>query len=319
MRSHLRVAEALFDAIEAEVHEITITPSETGEAMEKTDPARLAACREFYAKLVAVAGGPLRDRLEHAFGMVRRENFLGPGPWLARSIYDATYVQTPTDDPIHLYQNLLFALRDEKGINNGEPCLHGQLLGALNPREGDTVLHVGCGTGYYTAVLAQLVGSTGKVIGYEVDAELAARAVDNLAPWRSVEVRCASGVIDALPRCDAIYVNAGATRPAAAWLDALNDDGRLVFPLSGTSASGTGVSLLITRRKQAFAAAVIGFCLFISCQDAFDQDEASNVTAAFRSGALWATQSLVRNDRSDETAVLVGNGWWLSSVPPKRP
>lgn len=286
--------------------------------MARGDPARLTACREFYAKLIAVAGGPLRDRLEQAFSIVRRESFLGPGPWLARSIYDATYVQTPTDDPIHLYQNLLFALIDEKGINNGEPCLHGQLLGALNPHDGDTVLHIGCGTGYYTAILAQLVGPTGKVIGYEVDPQLAARAVDNLAPWRNVEVRRASGVIGGLPRCDAIYVNAGATRPAAAWLDALNDEGRLMFPLSGTSASSTGVSLLITRRKQAFPAEVIGFCLFIPCQDAFDQDEASRVTAAFRSGALWATQSLVRNERSDETAVLVGKGWWLSSRPPER-
>jgi protein-L-isoaspartate(D-aspartate) O-methyltransferase len=287
--------------------------------MEKDDPPHLTASRQFYAKLVAAAGGPLRDRLEQAFRIVRRENFLGPGPWLARSIYDATYVQTPTDDPIHLYQNLLFALRDEKGINNGEPCLHGQMLGALHPRKGDTVLHVGCGTGYYTAILAQLVGPSGKVIGYEVDAELAARATDNLAPWRNVAVRGASGVVDGLPRCDAIYVNAGATRPAAAWLDALNDDGRLVFPLSGTTASSVGVSLLIKRSKNSFPAGVIGFCVFISCQDAFDQDEANRVTASFRSGALWATRSLVRNNRSDETAVLVGEGWWLSSVPASAP
>jgi protein-L-isoaspartate(D-aspartate) O-methyltransferase len=287
--------------------------------MEKTDPARLTASRAFYAKLVAAAGGPLRDRLEQAFSIVRRENFLGPGPWLARSIYEPTYVQTPTDDPIHLYQNLLFALCDEKGINNGEPCLHGQLLGALNPHEGDSVLHVGCGTGYYTAILAELVGPSGRVIGYEVDPELAGRAVDNLAPWQNVEVRCVSGVAGRLPRSDAIYVNAGATRPATAWLDALNDDGRLVFPLSGTSASSTGVSLLVTRRKQEFAAGVIGFCLFIPCQDAFDQDEASRVTMAYRSGALWTTQSLVRNDQPDETAVLVGNGWWLSSLPASEP
>ncbi|MBV8752336.1 MAG: methyltransferase domain-containing protein [Hyphomicrobiales bacterium] len=242
---------------------------------------------------------------------------MGPGPWLARSIYEPTYVQTPTDDPIHLYQNLLFALRDEKGINNGEPCLHGQLLGALNPHQGDTVLQIGCGTGYYTAILAELVGPTGKVIGYEVDPQLAARAVDNLAPWGNVEVRCVSGVAGDLPPCDAIYVNAGATRPVAAWLDALNDGGRVVFPLSGTAASSTGVGLLIKRSKDSFPAGVIGFCVFIQCQDAFDQDEASRVTAAFRSGAIWATQSLVRNDRSDETAVLVGNGWWLSSRPPE--
>jgi protein-L-isoaspartate(D-aspartate) O-methyltransferase len=287
--------------------------------MKTDDPDHLIAARDFYAKIVAVAGGPLRDRLEHAFATVRREDFLGPGPWLARSTYNATYVQTPTDDPIHLYQNLLFALRDEKGINNGEPCLHGQLLGALSPQEGDRVLHIGCGTGYYTAILAQLVGPAGKVIGYEVDSQLARRAIDNLSPWRNVEVRCASGVADELPRCDAIYVNAGATRPAATWLDALNDDGRLVFPLSGTAASSAGVGLRATRRKHSFPAIVIGYCLFIPCQGAFDEDEASRVTAAFRSGVLWTAQSLVRDGQPDEAAVLVGDGWWLSSRPaPER-
>jgi len=283
--------------------------------MEKDDPPYLAASRDFYARIVAAAAGPLRDRLKDAFATVRRERFLGRGPWLARSIYEATYVQTPTDNPVHLYQNLLFALRGEQGINNGEPCLHGQLLGALNPREDSSALHIGCGTGYYTAILAQLVGPAGKVIGYEVDAELASRASENLAPWPNVEVRCASGVTDRLPRCDAIYVNAGATHPVAAWLDALNEDGRLVFPLSGTAASRAGVSLLITRRKHGFAASVVDFCLFIPCQGAFDQDEASRVTAAFRSGALWSTRSLVRDSQPDETAVLVGNGWWLSSRP----
>jgi protein-L-isoaspartate(D-aspartate) O-methyltransferase len=285
----------------------------------KSDPDRLSSCRDFYAKLVAVAGGPLRDRLERAFATVSRERFLGAGPWLARSIYTETYVQTPTDDPIHLYQNLLFALLGEKGINNGEPCLHGQLLGALGPAEGNMVLHIGCGTGYYTAILAQLVGSTGKVIGYEVNADLARRAGDNLASCSNVEVRCASGVAHALPRADVIYVNAGATRPAAAWLDALNENGRLVFPLSGLQRSGAGVSVLIRRLRDGFCAQAIGFCLFIPCEGAFDQAEASSVTAAFSAGTLWMIQSLVRNNQPDDTAVLVGDGWWFSSRPAAAP
>ncbi len=281
--------------------------------MRQPDSTDVAACRAFYAKLVAAAGGPLRDRLEQAFATVRRESFLGAGPWLARSIYDESYVQTPTDDPIHLYQNLLFALIGEKGINNGEPCLHGQLLGALSPREGDTVVHIGCGTGYYTAILAHLVGPAGKVIGYEVNADLARRAADNLAAWGNVEVRCASGVTGALPKGDAIYVNAGATHPAAAWLDALNEGGRLVFPLSGMQTSNAGVSLLVQRRHHAFSARVIGYCVFIPCEGAFDRTEARAVTAAFRSGALWMIASLVRNNEPDHTAVLAGDGWWFSS------
>jgi protein-L-isoaspartate(D-aspartate) O-methyltransferase len=283
---------------------------------KKTD--RLAACRQFYAKMVAAGGGQLREDLEHAFEIVPREYFLGAGPWLATSSVSGMFVATPTDDPIHVYQNVLFALDRQKQINNGEPFLHGQLLGALAPAHGNVALHIGCGTGYYTAILAHLVGPSGKVIAYEVEPELGRRAVENLKPWDNVEVRLASGVSDELPRCDAIYVNAGATRPVAGWLDALNEGGKLLFPLVGLE--GRGVTLLLTRLRHdaifighrgAIAAKVLGYCGFVPCRDAYDPAEAANVTAAFYSG-LWKARSLIRNDEPDDNAVLVGRGWWLS-------
>jgi protein-L-isoaspartate(D-aspartate) O-methyltransferase len=274
---------------------------------------RLAASRSFYARISAAAGGELQGDLERAFEFVPREYFLGPGPWHAVSLPSGAYVQTPTDDPIHVYQNLVFALNREKRINNGEPSLHGQLLGALHPAHGDTVLHIGCGTGYYAAILAQLVGPSGKVIAYEIEPDLARRAADNLKPWETVEVRAASGTAGALPRCDAIYVNAGATHPAANWLDALNDGGRLVFPLSGSGANRFGVSLLVTRLPSRFSAKAVGYCGFIDCAGATDPEEGTSVTAAFRSGALWNARSLFRGDQPDQSAVLIGKGWWLSS------
>jgi protein-L-isoaspartate(D-aspartate) O-methyltransferase len=274
---------------------------------KKTD--RFAACREFYAKMAAASGGQLRDDLERVFEIVPREHFLGAGPWLATSSISGIHVATPTDDPIHVYQNVLFALDREKRINNGEPFLHGQLLGALSPMRGNVALHIGCGTGYYTAILAHLVGPSGKVIAYEIELELARRAVENLTPWDNVEVRTASGVGDNLPHCDAIYVNAGATRPVAGWLDALNEGGKLLFPLVGTG--GAGVILLVIRLQDSFAVRVIGYCSFVPCRDAFEATEAANVTAAFYSG-LWKARSLIRNNESDDNAVLIGKGWWLS-------
>jgi protein-L-isoaspartate(D-aspartate) O-methyltransferase len=42
-------------------------------------------------------------------------------------------------------------------------------------------VHIGAGTGYYTAILACLVGPSGKVTGIEVDASLAARATVQMA------------------------------------------------------------------------------------------------------------------------------------------
>ena len=274
---------------------------------KKTD--RLASCRQFYAKMAAAGGGQLREDLERAFEIVPREYFLGTGPWIATSSVSGIPVVTPTDYPIHVYQNVLFVLDRQKRINNGEPFLHGQLLGALSPARGNVALHIGCGTGYYTAILAHLVGPSGKVIAYEIEPELGHRAVENLKPWDNVEVRLASGVDGELPRCDAIYVNAGATRPVAGWLDALNEGGKLLFPLVGLE--GGGVSLLVTRLQRSIAAKVIGDCWFVSCRDAYDPAEAANVSAAFYSG-LWKARSLIRNDEPDHNAVLIGKGWWLS-------
>jgi protein-L-isoaspartate(D-aspartate) O-methyltransferase len=274
---------------------------------------RLAAARQFYARMAAAGGGELRAALERAFELVPREHFLGPGPWHAVSLPSGLHVQTPDDDPIHVYQNVLFALDRQKGINNGEPCLHGQLLGALNPARGETALHIGCGTGYYSAVLALLVGSAGRVIAYELEPELARRAADGLRPWDNVEVCAASGCGGGLPPCDAIYDNAGATRPLAGWLDALNDGGRLVFPLTGSGQSRMGVSLAVTRRGNAFAAKAVDYCGFIDCIGATDAEEGASVMAALQSGALWGTCSLLRDDRPDDSAVLMGKGWWLSA------
>jgi protein-L-isoaspartate(D-aspartate) O-methyltransferase len=283
--------------------------------MKPKKPTRLAACREFYAKMAAAAGGQLRDDLERAFETVPREYFLGRGPWIAVSPISGIHVPTPTDDPVHVYQNVLFVLDQEKGINNGEPCLHGRLLGALSPTRGSVALHIGCGTGYYTAILAQLVGPSGRVVAYEIEPELTRRAAENLKPWDNVEVRTASGAGGDLPRCNAIYVNAGASRPAAGWLDALNEGGRLLFPLTGSESSQAGVSLLVTRLKDSFTARVLGYCGFIPCQGAWYAGEAAHVTAAVHSGQLWKAQSLVRSDQADSSAVLIGEGWWLSSSP----
>lgn len=119
-----------------------------------------------------------------------------------------------------------------------------------------------------------------------------------------------AGAVDKLPRCDAIYVNAGATRPEASWLDALNEGGKLLFPLVGLK--GAGVTLLTTKLKGSIAVKVIGYCGFIPCQDVFEPVEAANVAAAFNSRELWKARSLIRNDDPDDNAILIGKGWWLS-------
>jgi protein-L-isoaspartate(D-aspartate) O-methyltransferase len=73
---------------------------------------------------------------------------------------------------------------------------------------------VGAGTGYYSAILAELVGPEGRVLAFEIDAELAERAADNLEPWPQAEVVAGDGALLDPGPADVIVVNAGWTRRA---------------------------------------------------------------------------------------------------------
>ena len=211
----------------------------------------VAHLRAFYARFVASKGSARDPRIERAFAAVPREPFAGPGPWsvLALGLWGRpvgeSYVQTSNEDTAFLYQDTLIALDATRGINIGEPSFHARCFDQLAPQDGETVLHVGAGSGYYTALLAHLVGPSGRVHAYEIDPGLAERAERNLSELPQVELHARSGIGDGLPEVDCIYVNAGITQPSWAWLDALRVGGRLMFPLQPVS--GLGGMLLVTR------------------------------------------------------------------------
>src|SRR3954454_9205267 len=144
--------------------------------------------RSFYASLVCAAAKARDPRIEQAFRAVKREPFVGPGPWRI-TLGGHPYVMTPNDDPAFIYQNTLVALDSAQGLNIGMPSAHAYWLGACELKEGETVLQVGVGTGYYTAILAQLVGPDGRVHAFEIDESLADRARDNLKELPQVNVQ----------------------------------------------------------------------------------------------------------------------------------
>src|SRR5690554_5638240 len=108
----------------------------------------ILVARRRYAQMIAAAVNSAGSALERAFYAVPRERFAGPPPWLVES--DFGFVQSK--DPIALYDDVLVALAADRGINNGQPSLHAQCLAALAIRQGETVIHAGAGTGYYTAI-----------------------------------------------------------------------------------------------------------------------------------------------------------------------
>src|SRR5260370_10199700 len=130
-------------------------------------------------------------------------------------------METASEDPGFVDQDVGVAGGPERKINIGQPVLHAICLAALNLGERESVVHIGAGTGYYTALLARLTGPTGSVVAYEIEKDLAERATHNLGEFPSVTVCHRSGSEGPLPQCDTIYVNAGATAPLDVWLDAL--------------------------------------------------------------------------------------------------
>jgi protein-L-isoaspartate(D-aspartate) O-methyltransferase len=108
------------------------------------------------------------EALVQAFAKVPRERFLDPGPW--RVIPPGRAAYTTTDaDPRWLYYNVLVVIDEGRDLNNGEPRLWAYLFDHLYVRPGERVLHVGTGTGYYSAILREMTGQAGSVIALEYD------------------------------------------------------------------------------------------------------------------------------------------------------
>jgi protein-L-isoaspartate(D-aspartate) O-methyltransferase len=291
--------------------------------MQDQNPDRTQTLRASFARDVATRGGVKDRRIEAAFAAVPRELFAGPGPW---SIFAAGqwnifsgrrgYMQTPSDDPAFLYQDVLIALDRRRGINIGEPSLHAHCLDALSPQAGETVLQVGAGSGYYTALLAHLVGSGGQVHAFEINPELASRAVQNLRPWPWVSVHSRSGVADDLPPADAIYVNAGIAQPCRVWLDALRPGGRLLFPLQAVG--GFGGMLLVEKPRSGgsiWPAWFVCRAAFIACETPLDEATGRGLSAAFAGGGWDTVRTLRLDHKPDDTCWLDGGDWWLSTAP----
>jgi protein-L-isoaspartate(D-aspartate) O-methyltransferase len=207
--------------------------------------------RRFYAEEIQAVSNLRTTGIVEALATVPRERFLGPGPWTIRaeSDFQAPPRQTPSADPSHVYHNFAVAIDPARQLFNGAPGLLAMAIDQLGLRDGSRVLHVGSGTGYYTALIAACVGPAGRVVAIDVDQAIAARAAANLAPMPWVEVRHGDGSAPLAESFDGILVNAGVTHPLDTWLDGLADGGRLMFPLTVPMAPtiGKGLLVLLTR------------------------------------------------------------------------
>jgi protein-L-isoaspartate(D-aspartate) O-methyltransferase len=103
------------------------------------------------------------DRIELAMSVIRRVDFLP----------EDQHAFAGQDRPISI----------GLGQTNSQPRTVAAMLELLDVAEGHRVLDVGAGSGWTTALLGQLVGPRGSVVGVELEPALAAWGAGNVARY----------------------------------------------------------------------------------------------------------------------------------------
>jgi protein-L-isoaspartate(D-aspartate) O-methyltransferase len=173
---------------------------------------RFSAERENMVQAQLVARGIRDQRVLSAMGRVPRHEFV------SERYRDQAY----GDHPIPIAE----------GQTISQPYIVALMLEVLNLEPSAKVLEVGTGSGYMTALLAELAA---QVYSVERHARLARQAEDTLARlgYHNVTVLVGDGtqgLADFAPY-DGIVVSAAASQIPAALIDQLGEEGRMVIPV----------------------------------------------------------------------------------------
>src|ERR1700726_3285042 len=133
---------------------------------------------------------------------------------------------------------------------------------------------------------------------------------------RIIRVVHGDGTRIAFEPADVIYVNAGATRPADAWLDRLKEGGRLILPLTADGFPNRdvrgGAVFRIERHGPEFLARRISGVAIFPSEGGRDEAGERALGAAFdKGGAERATRLYLRDDLPEDQCWLRAPGWCL--------
>ena len=127
------------------------------------------------------------------------------------------------------------ALPIGEGQTISQPWVVAFMLGLLKVKAGDKIMDVGSGSGWQTGLLAQIVGSKGKIYAIEIIPELYRQARANLLKYdfKNLELLC-QDARDGLPQAapfDGIIAGASGEAIPEAWQEQIKVGGNIVAPV----------------------------------------------------------------------------------------
>lgn len=160
-------------------------------------------------------------RIIEAFKKIKRADFL------PEKFKSEAYIDEPL--PIGYGQTI------------SQPLTVAFMLELLKPEAGQKIMDIGSGSGWQTALLAEIAGEKGKVFGIEIVSELAEFGKTNIAKYNFikkgvVEIICADGTrgFEAEAPFDRIIAGAMAEIIPKAFYGQLKIGGRMVSPQGGS-------------------------------------------------------------------------------------
>ncbi|MCX7973623.1 MAG: protein-L-isoaspartate(D-aspartate) O-methyltransferase [Candidatus Aminicenantes bacterium] len=176
---------------------------------------------------------------------------------VSRGIKDERVIAAMKKVPRHLFvpvEMIDYAYNDEpvpigEGQTISQPYIVAYMTEALNLKKEDKVLEVGTGSGYQTAILAEIVN---EVFTVEIIANLSLRAQELLRKlgYNNIHFKIGDGSFGWSENApyDAIIVTAAPARVPRPLEEQLQIGGRLIIPVGSTFQE----LYLITREKEGF-------------------------------------------------------------------
>lgn len=154
-----------------------------------------------------------------------------------------------------------FPIPIDEGQTISQPYIVALMTECLNLTREDKVLEIGTGSGYQTAILAELAGEVYSIERFEVLAQKAQTLLSDLG-YKNIKIKADDGTLgwkEAAP-FDKIIITAASPKIPMPLTEQLKENGKLILPLGETLSQ---VLTLVEKKKGELQPLNICGCVFV--------------------------------------------------------